>query len=135
MRYLLFLSLLTFKIFASSLEFIEEMKYETNYEIASKKAVSQNKILMMVVTSKSCPWCRKLERQTLKKDEINNLIQSSFIPLSVDQDLKNFPLKYEVKVVPTIYFIDAKNGEILQKVMGYKTKKDFEEILNEVKER
>lgn len=135
MKYFIFLILMILETSATSLKFIEEMKYETIYETAINKAKLENKILMMLVTSKSCPWCRKFERQTLKKEEINSLIQNNFIPLSVDQDLKNFPLKYEVKVVPTLYFIDSKDGKVLQKVMGYKTKKDFEEILKEVSQR
>ena len=134
MKYILFLLFLVSVSFASSAEFIKEMKYETLYETALQKAKNENKILMMVATSQSCPWCRKLERQTLKKDEINSVIQSKFIPLSVDQDLKNFPSNFEVKVVPTIYFINPKDESVISKVLGYKNKKEFAEIISEVKE-
>lgn len=134
MKYILFLLFLVSLSFASSAEFIKEMKYETLYETALQKAKNENKILMMVATSQSCPWCRKLERQTLKKDEINSVIQSKFIPLSVDQDLKNFPSIFEVKVVPTIYFINPKDESVISKVLGYKNKKEFAEIISEVKE-
>lgn len=133
MKYILFLLFLVSVSFASSAEFIKEMKYETLYETALQKAKNENKILMMVATSQSCPWCRKLERQTLKKDEINSVIQSKFIPLSVDQDLKNFPSNFEVKVVPTIYFINPKDESVISKVLGYKNKKEFAEIISEVK--
>jgi len=134
MKYILFLLFLVSLSFASSAEFIKEMKYETLYETALQKAKNENKILMMVATSQSCPWCRKLERQTLKKDEINSVIQSKFIPLSINQDLKNFPSKFEVKVVPTIYFINPKDESVISKVLGYKNKKEFAEIISEVKE-
>lgn len=133
MKYILFLLFLVSVSFASSAEFIKEMKYETLYETALEKAKNENKILMMVATSQSCPWCRKLERQTLKKDEINSVIQSKFIPLSVDQDLKNFPSNFELKVVPTIYFINPKDESVISKVLGYKNKKEFAEIISEVK--
>lgn len=133
MKYILFLLFLVSVSFASSAEFIKEMKYETLYETALQKAKNENKILMMVATSQSCPWCRKLERQTLKKDEINSVIQSKFIPLSVDQDLKNFPSNFELKVVPTIYFINPKDESVISKVLGYKNKKEFAEIISEVK--
>lgn len=109
------------------------MKYETNYEIALNKAKNENKNLMMLVTSESCPWCRKLERQTLRKEDINDIIQKSYIPLNVDQDLKNYPKNFEVKYVPTVYFIDSKSGKIIQKSVGYKNKKEFSNILGKIK--
>ena len=123
---------MVFNLYASSSKFIEEMKYETNYDIALEKAKENNKIIMMVASTNSCPWCRKLERQTLKKDEINTIIQENFIALSVDQDLKNYPDKFEVKVVPTIYFINSKDESVIKKVLGYQNKKEFSKILEEI---
>lgn len=86
MKYLILLILFISTSFASSAKFIEEMKYETVYTQALQKAKSQDKILMMVATTQSCPWCRKFERQTLSKDEINSEIKSNFIALSVDKN-------------------------------------------------
>lgn len=133
MKYLFFIVLFVSSLFASSAKFIEEMKYETNYELALQKAKKENKDLMMLVTSKSCPWCRKLERQTLSKEDINSLIQKSYVPLNVDQDLKNYPKNLEVKYVPTVYFIDSKNGKLIEKVVGYKNKKEFTNVLGNIK--
>lgn len=132
MKYLFFIVLFVSSLFASS-KFIEEMKYETNYELALQKAKNENKNLMMLVTSKSCPWCRKLERQTLSKENINSLIQKSYVPLNVDQDLKNYPKNLEVKYVPTVYFINPKNGKLIEKVVGYKNKKEFTNVLGNIK--
>lgn len=133
MKYFLLLILFISSLFSSSTKFIEDMKYETVYNEALKKAKNENKILMMVATTQSCPWCRKFERQTLSKDEINSTIQKKFTPLSVDQELKNFPSKFEVKVVPTIYFINPKDESVIARVLGYKNKTEFKEIVDEVK--
>lgn len=132
MKYILLLILLLNGLFASSSEFIEKMNYETIYEKALERAIKENKSIMMIASTKSCPWCRKLERQTLTRDNINNIIQKNFVPLAVDQDLKNYPKKYEVKVVPTVYFIYPKDESVIKKVLGYKNKKEFSKILDEV---
>ncbi len=132
MKYILLLILLLNGLFASSSKFIEKMNYETIYEKALERAIKENKSIMMIASTKSCPWCRKLERQTLKRENINNIIQKNFVPLAVDQDLKNYPKKYEVKVVPTVYFINPKNESVIKKVLGYKNKKEFSKILDEV---
>lgn len=121
---------------ASSQKFIDEMKYEVDYYKALKKAKEQSKILMMVVSQVTCPWCRKLERQTLKRDNIKNLVDKKFIALSVDKDIANYPKKFEAKVVPSIFFINAKDETLISKVLGYKNKKEFQFILeNLVKEK
>lgn len=132
MKYILLLILLLNGLFASSSEFIEKMNYEIIYEKALERAIKENKSIMMIASTKSCPWCRKLERQTLTRDNINNIIQKNFVPLAVDQDLKNYPKKYEVKVVPTVYFINPKDESVIKKVLGYKNKKEFSKILDEV---
>lgn len=132
MKLILLLILFVSGVFASSSQFIEEMKYETNYDVALKKAKENKKILMMFASTKSCPWCRKLERQTLNKENINSLIQENFVPVAVDQELKDFPQKFEVKVVPTIYFINPNDETVVGKALGYKNKTDFENILKEV---
>ena len=130
--FLVFLLGLFLNLNATSQKFIKEMNYEDNYKVALEKAKKLNKPIMMVASEVSCPWCRKLERQTLKKKKIDTLIKENFIPLSVDKDLLNYPSKFNVKVVPTIFFINPKDETVILKVLGYKNKKDFKEILEKV---
>lgn len=120
---------------ATSVKFNKEMNYETDYKKALVKAKKENKMLMIVFSQTTCPWCRKFERQTLKKNNIDTLIKEDFIPLSLDKDIKNYPKIYETKVVPTIFFVNAKNETIIKKVLGYKNKKDFYTILEKVNKK
>ena len=130
--FLVFVLGLFLNLNATSEKFIKQMNYEDNYKIALEKAKKANKPIMMVVSQVTCPWCRKLERQTLKKQKINTLIKENFVALSVDKDKLNYPKKFEVKVVPTIFFINSKDETIIKKILGYKNKKDFIEILEKV---
>lgn len=109
--------------FAVSQDFIKEMKYESNYQTAIKKAQTQNKPLMLVVGSKSCPWCRKMERQTLKKENIDTLVKKDFIPVIIDREDGGFPETFTPKVVPTIFFVDTKVKKFFQEY--YKEQKQI----------
>ena len=129
---LIFIFSIVSNLNATSEKFIKEMNYEVDYKVAFEKAKKANKSIMMVASQVTCPWCRKLERQTLKKKEIDTLIKENFIPLSVDKDILNYPSKFKVKVVPTIFFINPKDETVILKVLGYKNKKDFKEILEKV---
>lgn len=130
--FLIFILGLFLNLNATSEKFIKEMNYEDDYKIALEKAKKENKLIMMIVSQVTCPWCRKLERQTLKKKKIDILVKENFIALSVDKDKLNYPKKFEVKVVPTIFFINSKDETVIKKVLGYKNKKDFKEILEKV---
>lgn len=129
---LIFIFSIVSNLNATSEKFIKEMAYESDYKVALEKAKATNKAIMMVVSQTTCPWCRKLERQTLKKKNIDKLIKENFIPLSLDKDLMKYPKQFETKVVPTIFFINSKDEMIIKKILGYKNKKDFKNILEKV---
>lgn len=129
---LIFIFSIVSNLNATSEKFIKQMAYESDYKVALEKAKATNKAIMMVVSQTTCPWCRKLERQTLKKKNIDKLIKENFIPLSLDKDLMKYPKQFETKVVPTIFFINSKDEMIIKKILGYKNKKDFKNILEKV---
>ncbi|PLY08454.1 MAG: hypothetical protein C0625_02365 [Arcobacter sp.] len=98
MRKIFLVLIFTFSIVSSlnatSAKFIKEMNYESDYKTALEKAKKANKSVFMVVSETTCPWCRKLERQTLKKKNINSIIKENFIPLSVEKDINNYPKQF-----------------------------------------
>ncbi len=129
--YMLFLVITTVHINAASLNFIKEYGYENDYNKALQKAQKLNKPIMMILSTQNCAWCRKLERQTLKKDMINKIVSAHFIPLTLDRDHDNYPKKFVAKVVPTVFFIDPKNENDFLVSYGYKHKKVFKDVLLE----
>ena len=126
--FLIFVTICT-NLYAVSPAFIKTMGYESSYKNALHKAKKDNKNLMLVFVQKSCPWCRKMERLTLQKKEIDSLIKKNFTPLILDEALNNYPEKFKAKLFPTILFIDSKNEKLIEKVLGYKNKKEFKKIL------
>ena len=122
-------------LYAVSSDFIKNMNYEITYEEALVKGKKENKNIMIFIVQKSCPWCRKMEKQTLKKTNIDSLIKKEFIPLIVDEASNNYPKKFEAKLFPTTYFINTKDETIIAKILGYKNKKDFFNILKDVSEK
>ena len=109
--------------------FAEAMRYETDYDTALKKAKKEGKNLMLVLTSEYCPWCRKFEKNVLQKDEVNRAVHATYVPLILNRDKKAFPKKFTSTFVPVLYFIDAKNEEILHQVVGYNQGEAFLQLL------
>ena len=134
---LLILSLLTIVVTlnADSKSLVTKYGYEDSYQKALNKAKIENKPIMLVLSTKTCAWCRKLERQTLKKDFIKEIIKKDFIPLSIDRDHGIYPDDFKTDVVPTVFIINAHNEERVSSIYGYKNKKEFNRLLLEASKK
>lgn len=133
MRKLFFLCVMIGMLHASSIQdFANEMGYETNFKTAMIKAKAEGKDVMFFMVTQYCPWCKKYERFTLKKPEVDKQIKANYVPLIINREKKGFPEEYYVKITPVMHFIDAKNEKKILTSIGYKNKKDFLEILDKV---
>jgi len=122
---LLFTILFNFNLYGGSEKLVKTMNYEISYEQALKKAKKSNKPILMVIGQEGCPWCRKFEVKTLTRKAINNMVQESFIPLSVLRYKDNFPERFQPKGVPTVLFIEPKGQKVFYKSFGYKSKREY----------
>lgn len=119
-------------LFASPSDFAKEFHYLQNFQQAKEKALHVNKPLMVLFVTTTCPWCKKLENQTLSKEHINAFIQENFIPVILDKDKDAFPSYLKPKVVPTIYFVDSKKDSSYESILGYKKRDEFYLLLQNV---
>ena len=112
----------------SSLESIDEKQI-------LEKAKKENKKIMVYATSKSCYFCKKMEREVLSLDEVTKKINQHYIFVKIDVDEKSLPfelIKEYRKITPT-FFILSQKGKYIKQYPGAWVKKDFIEILEENK--
>lgn len=134
MRYIIILLTLIGALHAASIEnFAQNMGYETSYEDAVVKAKKENKLVMLVMVTHYCPWCRKYERDTLSKKSISKLVKEKYIPLVLNREDHKFPMKFDTPRIPTTMFINPNSEALVYKEMGYKVKKEFLEMESKVK--
>lgn len=134
-KLLLFLTLfLPTLLFSNSDSFAKKMGYSTNYQEAKKLSIAKYKPMMIVIGTITCPWCKKMENQTLKKKHIDNFVQLHFTPVKLIKEKDKYPVKIlDAKVVPTIFFLDPKSEKVFHISRGYKNKKKFLEQLQKAK--
>jgi len=131
-RLLVLAVFMAISLHAAPAEMFKKLGYSDTYEQALKKAKDTDKPMMLVISEKTCPWCRKLENQVLKKDNINTFVQKSFVGLGLEKNDDVYPKNFIPKVVPTVVFVDSKDESIIFKSYGYLAKKEFLEVLVEV---
>lgn len=130
MKKLLVLMLLSTLMFAKNYkEFAEQYGYEIDFKTTMTKAKAEKKDIFFVLVANYCPWCKKLEKRKLAKAEINDLIHKKYVPIILNREEHNFPKQYESPIIPVVYIIDYKNGDIKKKSIGYT---QFSEFLKEL---
>jgi len=122
--------LLWILLFAMS-AFGTEIPWNSSYDQALLKAKKEGKPLMVLITSETCRWCRKLESTTLQDDEIASRITTSFQAVNVTKDKSIYPKNFTAKMVPMSYFIDPRNGKVLYSIPGFWGIEDYNSILDD----
>ena len=135
MKKLFIFFLLSTLLFGAHIDdFAKDMNFQRDYNTALLKAKKENKVLMMVLSADYCPWCRKFEHRTLNSKLVKPRLDTEIVSLVVDKkfDVNTFPEKFKTQYTPRVFFINPKNGDILEERAGYIKKKDFADTLDNV---
>ena len=112
------------------------------FENATDKAILDAKKLGKPVVidfgAQWCPWCKKLEAETLSHKEVQKALKS-FVALKVDMTRpqkieRAFAGKFGVEGLPTVVFINSKGKELKElKQVGFVGASEFIRLLKKVK--
>lgn len=106
-------------------------EYLTSYEAVMAKAEETNKIPMIVMVSKNCPYCKRLKKNTLTDPEVLGFLEKKFVVGLLDKDKDTYPERLCSSFVPMTYFLDYTGDSIWQSA-GYKSPERFIVDLYEV---
>jgi thioredoxin-related protein len=137
MKIFILLFSFVFTLFSAEIdEFATNMGYLRDYSQALKVAQKENKPLMLVMVGDYCPWCRKFERKTLQREAVAMSVNKNFIALIVDRNLDKdkYPKELYAKRIPTVYFIEPKNGNTIFESLGYVKQDEFQATLTDAME-
>jgi thioredoxin-related protein len=102
-----------------------ELIHTEDYEQGIYKAQKEHKNLVLFVYSSYCPWCKKMERDTLENKEVIEYLNKNYIFVAANQDIDEFPQRFMPNGTPTTYVIDPKTQEKLFSLRGYKSPHSF----------
>ena len=116
------------------------------------EAAEEGKHMLVFADLKGCPYCAKMLKDSFKtsvKDGGNReFIQTNFDTVHIDikgsrevtfdDDLivpeKELAEALQVKFTPTMLFMDA-NNKVVSRISGYRSPREFQQVLNYVKEK
>ncbi len=116
---------LLFFCFTITLVGASELKHADSYEYAIAKGLKENKNILMYTHSPYCPWCTKMENETLSNKKVIEFINKNYVYVSIDVEMDDFPTKFKPNGTPTTFIIDPKTQKKLYSLRGYKSPRSF----------
>lgn len=110
--------------------FGEEIHWVHSYDEATEKAAKEGKNVLVLITTESCRWCRKLEAYTLTDQAVVRRINEKYVAVHVTRDVDDYPETLKAPYVPTSYFLRP-DGKIVHDMMGYWSVEDYLSILDD----
>lgn len=104
--------------------------FEGSFEEAVDKAQKEEKLVFVDAYATWCGPCKKMSKTVFPDEKVGDFFNQNFISLKLDMEKplgRSFGKKFPVTAYPTLFFINEK-GELLKKVVGGKSAKDFLKI-------
>lgn len=126
-----------FMLYKDNSKNIDDELKKVNLSIDEKaileKAKKENKKIIVYASSKSCYFCKKMDRDVLSLEEVKKEMNKNYIFIKNDMDESTLPfnLDKEYKKVTPTFFILSKDGTYIKQYPGAWIKSDFLEILKE----
>jgi len=100
---------------------------------AFERAKQENKMVMVMATSKGCRWCEKMKATTLSNKKVAKKLEK-YILVQADRETPSQRDQLpEFKHVPIIFFMTPQK-EVIDNLRGYFEAEDFLEYLKEMEE-
>ena len=113
--------------------FAGEINWSEDFETAVVEAQKSHKDIYTFISSTSCPWCAKFEREVLTDDKVIKALEKEYIVVHLIKEMDDMPSGYSARVIPRHYFADA-NGKPYYTFAGYYDANDFISTLEEIDE-
>ena len=98
-----------------------------------EEAQNLGKQIIVYATSKTCYFCKKMDKDVLGLEDVKDIMSEDYIFLKVDVDYVSLPfgLKKHFKGMTPTFFVLTSAGELLNTYPGAWVKADFLQILKE----
>lgn len=105
-----------------------------NFEEAVIEAKKEHKLLLVELEMESCPYCERMEKFVLSKDDVKKLMDEHYVFIKLDINKEVIPEHLTSRMTPTFYFLSSDGESIIEEIKGAPSKSDFINYLHKVKE-
>ena len=107
-----------------------DLSWAKNYDEAKKQALSQGKLVMVVLTQEGCDMCEYMKSVVFKNPDVMMVVESRFVPVEIDISKGKAPFK--AYGTPTIYFANGKGEKVGRQIVGAAKPEVFTETIKKI---
>ena len=99
----------------------QAVQWRPDYGAGRREAAAHQRPLVLVVSAASCPWCRQMERTTLRDPAVVGVLNRRFVPVQVAaDDARDGPLVsgLGLRGLPAVALV-APGGQVLTTREGF----------------
>lgn len=93
--------------------------------IAFSSSLFAKKLLMIVVEKEQCAWCTKMEKEILSDTKVLAKLNERYYVVKIKIESGNLPSFVHVKYFPTTFVYSPDGTELIDSLIGYRTKEKF----------
>lgn len=115
----------------SAISMFASINFEKDYNKALEKSKSENKELLVMISSKTCPECNYMKKHIFTQDEVSNYINKNYVAVDLDIKDKNIPEQMKFWGIPRFY-ISNDGDNVIKKKMGGMKKEQFLDFVSKI---
>ncbi len=127
MKILSVIFLLTISLFGAGINF------EKDLVTAKQKAITENKKLMIMYSTPTCPECNYMKKKVFKDKKIISYTNENYVFVIMDIKKDKDILPYKFIGIPTFYFVNPNDMKLLSKKIGGTREAQFLSFIKQVK--
>ncbi|WP_024955355.1 thioredoxin family protein [Sulfurospirillum arcachonense] len=104
--------------------------YALDISEESKKAISENKLVLLSVESRNCGYCVKMNKEIFSSNIYAAQIAKNYVQKIIYVEETSLPRTLQIKYFPTNVIVDPKKMEIVDEFTGYMPATDFIGLLD-----
>ena len=124
------MKILIFVCITAATLFGEGINWAHSYAEAKERAAKEEKNILLLITTESCRWCRRLESTTLEDERVVKRINDEYVAVHVTRGKDKYPEDLVARRVPMSYFLKA-DGEVIHDMMGFWNVEDYLSVLDD----
>lgn len=107
-----------------------EIRWAHSFAEAQERAHREEKNILLLITTESCRWCRRLESSTLTDRRVADRINAEYVAVHLTRGKDDYPAHLVAPRVPMSYFLKP-DGEVIHDMMGYWNVEDYLSVLDD----
>ncbi len=114
---------INYKVPKSKVQVKEKKEFDADNLL--KKAAKEQKLILIMASSKTCNYCKKMKKEVLSKKEVQLFLKKNFVFSEIDIDEYFLPFDLDNKAITPAFFVLDNTGKKLGEAFGFIKKEEF----------